>query len=178
MYRRTPQADPYLEGLFLNDIAHVNPQRIAWLDEVGVDNDDMAHRRRGRSVQGERAFDRGIRHNREHFSCVAAMTKDGVLCHSTVRGAMNSEQLHFFLAGSLLDDMKAAGKDYLKIDNCSVHKSDAFLQLCADAGVTVLFLPPYSPWLNPIEAVFKCVKAFLHRHILAYLAQGHSSSQC
>lgn len=40
------------------------------------------------------------------------------------------------------------------IDNASIHHSERVQQLCDDAGVVLLYLPPYSPDLNPIEEFF------------------------
>ena len=56
--RRAGQACPYKEGKFLNDIEHVWRQRIVWGDEIGTDQNDIMHRRRGRALRGTRAFDR------------------------------------------------------------------------------------------------------------------------
>lgn len=49
------------------------------------------------------------------------------------------------------------------MDNSSFHHSDSVEQLCADAGVKLLYLPPYSPDLNPIEEFFAELKGFIRR---------------
>src|SRR5438309_9597684 len=51
--------------------------------------------------------------------------------------------------------------DVLIMDNLSPHKSELTLGLIAQAGVQVLFLPPYSPDLNPIEKMWSKVKQHL-----------------
>ena len=55
--------------------------------------------------------------------------------------------------------------DYLVLDNASVHSSEdiitAVAELCDAAGVTIKFLPAYSPELNPIEMLFGYVKRHL-----------------
>ena len=55
-------------------------------------------------------------------------------------------------------------KSVLIMDNCSVHHIPAVTTLLRQAGIVVLFLPPYSPDLNPIEEVFSYVKTYLRRH--------------
>jgi transposase len=50
------------------------------------------------------------------------------------------------------------------MDNASFHRSDRLDQLCAAAGVKLLYLPPYSPDLNPIEEFFAELKAFIKRN--------------
>lgn len=49
------------------------------------------------------------------------------------------------------------------MDNASFHRTDRVKQLCADAGVQLVYLPPYSPDLNPIEEFFAQLKAYVRR---------------
>lgn len=50
------------------------------------------------------------------------------------------------------------------MDNAQFHQPDKIEQICKEAGVKVLFLPPYSPDLNPIEEFFAELKAFIKRN--------------
>ena len=47
------------------------------------------------------------------------------------------------------------------MDNCSIHHADSVKELFRQAGVLLIFLPPYSPDLNPIELAFTKVKRYL-----------------
>lgn len=49
------------------------------------------------------------------------------------------------------------------MDNASFHRSQRVKQLCEDTGVKLLYLPPYSPDLNPIEEFFAELKTFIKR---------------
>jgi len=51
--------------------------------------------------------------------------------------------------------------DIVVMDNCSPHKTDGVLDPIYEKGATVLFLPPYSPDLNPIELMFSKIKSIL-----------------
>lgn len=55
-------------------------------------------------------------------------------------------------------------KSVLVIDNASFHHSERIEQMCSQAGVKLVYLPPYSPDLNPIEELFAELKAFIRRH--------------
>jgi transposase len=55
-------------------------------------------------------------------------------------------------------------KSVLVMDNASFHHTDRICQICADAGVKLIYLPPYSPDLNPIEEFFAELKAFIKRN--------------
>jgi len=50
------------------------------------------------------------------------------------------------------------------MDNASIHKSQELSDMCIAAGVQLLFLPPYSPDLNPIEQSFSTLKAWIKRN--------------
>ena len=52
----------------------------------------------------------------------------------------------------------------LIMDNCSVHHVNEVREVLQQAGILVLFLPPYSPDLNPLEEAFSYVKQYLRRH--------------
>ena len=50
------------------------------------------------------------------------------------------------------------------MDNASFHHSERIVQMCADAGVKLAYLSPYSPGLNPIEEFFAELKSFIRRN--------------
>lgn len=50
------------------------------------------------------------------------------------------------------------------MDNASFHRTARVEDLCAEAGVVLMYLPPYSPDLNPIEEFFAELKAFIRRN--------------
>jgi transposase len=75
-------------------------------------------------------------------------------------GAAFCAYVEQFLAPAL------APGDVVVLDNLAAHKVDGVRQALAAAGAAVLFLPPYSPDLNPIEQLFAKLKALL-RHIAA-----------
>ena len=49
------------------------------------------------------------------------------------------------------------------MDNASFHHTERVKELCSDAGVKLVYLPPYSPDLNPIEEFFAELKGFIKR---------------
>jgi transposase len=61
-----------------------------------------------------------------------------------------------------------APRSVLVMDNASFHRSERIEQLCFNKGVKLVYLPPYSPDLNPIEEFFAELKAFIRRHWQSY----------
>jgi transposase len=140
----------------------MDPERFVFLDETATTT-DMA-RRYGRSPLGERlvaavpqghwkttTFVAGLRHS----GIVAPLVLDGPMT-----GAAFCAYVEQFLAPAL------APGDVVVLDNLAAHKVDGVRQALAAAGAALLFLPPYSPDLNPIEQLFAKLKALL-RHIAA-----------
>ena len=58
----------------------------------------------------------------------------------------------------------SSSKSIAVMDNCAVHHVPIVEDLFTNAGVLLLWLPPYSPDLNPIEEAFSSVKAYLKQH--------------
>ena len=104
------------------------------------------------------------------------MTVDGILCHITVQGSIDGETLSYFADRDLIPSIMRSSRplSVLLLDNCSIHKNETFLKLMDSIGAQVVFLPPYSPWLNPIEQVFRSVKHWLRRYSNELLNSGCS----
>lgn len=54
------------------------------------------------------------------------------------------------------------------MNNASFHHTDRVIQMCLDAGVKLVYLPSYSPDLNPIEEFFAELKVFIKRNWQAF----------
>jgi transposase len=67
----------------------------------------------------------------------------------------------------------AEAKAVIIMDNASFHHGERVAQLCANAGVKLVYLPPYSPDLNPIEEFFSELKAFIRRKIRNYTGRRY-----
>lgn len=74
----------------------------------------------------------------------------------TIEGAADTEVFRAYIGQVLCPTLQAG--DVVIMDNLSPHKNDGILLLLAQAGAQVLFLPAYSPDLNPIEKMWSKVK--------------------
>jgi transposase len=70
-----------------------------------------------------------------------------------------------------------AKNSVIVMDNAPIHHSESIRQLCADAGVILVYLPPYSPDYNPIEEFISEVKAFVKEYWRLYLETTDRSHQ-
>jgi len=76
-------------------------------------------------------------------------------------GTMNSELFNHYLEHCLLPELEQG--TVVIMDNASFHKSELTEQLIKDKGCRLLFLPPYSPELNPIEKIWAVLKSQIRR---------------
>ena len=74
---------------------------------------------------------------------------------------MNAERFEAWLRDHLGPTLRTG--DIVVMDNLSSHKSERVKQVLASVGASVLYLPPYSPDLNPIEKAYAKLKAHLRK---------------
>ncbi len=98
------------------------------------------------------------------LSTVAAMGTGGMLCSSTFDAPINGELFGCFLEQVLVPALMARGPGQVVVmDNLQAHKSQRVAELLAQAEARVLYLPPYSPDLNPIEMAISKIKWWLRK---------------
>ena len=76
-------------------------------------------------------------------------------------GAMNGEAFRTYLREVLAPTLSEG--DTVIMDNLSAHKVKGVREIIEAAGARALYLPPYSPDLNPIEQMFAKLKAMLRK---------------
>ena len=113
-------------------------------------------RLRGRAPRGQRLIDKSPHGHWQTTTLIAALGIEGVRCATVVDGAVNGDVFVSFIAHVLLPRLKPG--DIVVMDNLSSHKRVEVSRLIAQAGAQLLYLPPYSPDLNPIENIFSKIK--------------------
>ena len=113
-------------------------------------------RLRGRSRRGERLLAKIPHGHWKTTTLIAALGIEGVRCSTVVDGAVNADVFESFVERVLVPALSPG--DVVVMDNLSSHKRARTRELIEDAGAELVFLPPYSPELNPIEMVFSKVK--------------------
>ena len=116
-------------------------------------------RLRGRSPRGQRLLAKVPHGHWKTTTLIAALDDTGVRCSTVVDGAVNADVFEAFVEQVLRPQLKSG--DVVVMDNLSSHKRSRTRWLIESAGAQLLFLPPYSPDLNPIEMVFSKVKSIL-----------------
>jgi transposase len=104
-------------------------------------------------------------HRDQRCQILPAYTQDGLLFSRVFEDSTDSTVFEDFIEQLLPHCGKwPARNSVLVMDNASFHHTGRVEQLCSEAGVKLLYLPPYSPDLNPIEEFFAELKAFIKRN--------------
>ena len=134
------------------------------MDETGADK--RTHiRKYGYALCGMTPTCRRLLVRGNRTNAIVAMSSDGVVAAELTSSTVNGDSFFDFTRGSLLPLMQpfdgSSPHSVLVMDNCSIHHTSEVKDL-QQAGV-ILFLPSYSPDLNPIEEAF-FVKGYLRKH--------------
>lgn len=119
-----------------------------YVDETGLDvNDPYAY---GWSRKGTRCNARKTGARKDRISVIAGLNESKLCAPCHFRGSTNADTFNAWLKQALLPALPNGGMTII-MDNARFHKSSETRHLIEAAGHTLLFLPPYSPDLNPIE---------------------------
>ncbi|MFN0132746.1 MAG: IS630 family transposase [Phycisphaerales bacterium] len=131
--------------------------RLIFIDETWAKTNMT--RLRGRAPIGERLIDKTPHGHWKTTSLIAALGVRGVRCSTVVDGAINRDVFDAFIDQVLMPQLRPG--DVVILDNLSSHKSEHARRVIESRGAKLVFLPPYSPDLNPIEMVFSKIKQLL-----------------
>ena len=157
----------YLRAMFMAEVLLYNHDQFVWIDEMGCDA--RSYRRKfGYSLRGTRAECNCLLVRGSRISSIAALHCDGILTVKTTTETVNADTFYDFVRGEIIANMHqfdgCSARSIAIMDNCAVHHVPAVTDLFTTAGILLIWLPPYSPDLNPIEEAFSSVKAYLRAH--------------
>ena len=116
-------------------------------------------RQYGRAPAGQRLLDAVPAGHWNTTTMISAIRLEGVATAMVTEGATNTLVFHGFVESFLAPVLRPG--DIVVMDNLSSHKRVRTRELIEAAGAMAVFLPPYSPDLNPIEMVFSKIKQLL-----------------
>jgi transposase len=133
--------------------------RLGFIDETALKT-NMA-KTTGWSQKGERLIDHAPFGHWNTQTFIAALRHDRLDAPWVIDGAMNREMFDLYVKTQLAPTLQPG--DVVILDNLSSHKSPKAAETMREVGAWFLFLPPYSPDLNPIEMAFAKLKALIRR---------------
>jgi transposase len=154
--RETPRIQEWRRR-FLDLAKKLDPRRLVFVDEAGS-NIGMT-RDYARAPCGERAPGFVPRNRGTVTTMLGALDIRGVRALMTVEGGTDADVFEAFLQHVLVPKLRPG--DIVILDNVGAHKPEAMRNLIERAGASLIFLPPYSPDMNPIELCWSKLKAAL-----------------
>lgn len=136
---------------FMRDHRH----RLVFIDETFINT--KLYRLRGRAPLGERLHDTAPFGGWQTQTFIAGLRENAMIAPWVLDGPMNKTAFETYVETQLIPALNPG--DVVILDNLSSHKSKRASELMKKAGCWFLFLPPYSPDLNPIELAFSKLKA-------------------
>ncbi len=161
-----------------------DPARLVFIDETCT-NTAMV-RLRGRAPRGERLLAYAPHGAWKTVTFVGALRRRGMTAPFVIEGAMNGPMFLAYVKQCLVPTLKRG--EIVFMDNLPVHKVVGVEEAIESAGATLIYLPKYSPDLNPIEMAFSKLKAHLRKnaeHTISRLLRqigrvvtGFSAQEC
>lgn len=137
--------------------AGLDPARLVFIDESGAKTNMT--RLRGRTERGKRLYASAPHGHWHTTTMISSIRMDGSTACMAIEGATDSEVFRAYVKEVLRPTLRPG--DLVIMDNLRVHKDEQTLKLIEEVGATPLFLPAYSPDLNPIEKMWSKLKALL-----------------
>jgi transposase len=119
-------------------------------------------RLRARAPRGERAYGKVPRNRGKNTTLIASITLEGAMGASmTIEGATDALAFEAYVEHFLAPTLEEG--QVVVLDGLGAHRTDKVRELIEQKGADLLFLPSYSPDLNPIEEVFSKIKNIVRK---------------
>ena len=137
----------------------LDPARLVFIDETATSTNMV--RVRGRCARGERLVASVPHGHWKTITFLAGLRHDGIVAPFVIDGAMNGPAFLAYVEQCLAPSLGRG--DIAIMDNLPTHKVAGVVEAIEAVGASVLYLPSYSPDLNPIEQFFSKLKALLRK---------------
>ena len=137
----------------------MDPASFVFLDETGATTNMV--RRYGWGPRSERVIDAAPFGHWRTTTFIAGLRSTGIVAPLVVDGPMTGDTFLAYVEQALAPTL--APGDVVVMDNLAAHKVAGVREAITASGASILYLPPYSPDLNPIEQMFAKLKALLRK---------------
>jgi transposase len=139
---------------YKKEISDINREKIVYIDETGFDS--YLSREYGRSKRGTKITGLVSGRKFRRTSLVAAKVRKEIIAPLQYDGTMNGSLFEFWFQHMLLPALPE--NSVIVMDNASFHRKTRLFSLIEETSHRIIFLPPYSPELNPIEKFWGWLK--------------------
>jgi len=149
---------------YQESIKGISPDRLVYIDESGIElticND------RGWGKKSEKLIGKRSGKYYERTNIIAGLVNNKSIAPMVFNGTCNTDLFNNWVEYFLIKELKAG--QVVIMDNASFHKSKKTKDLIESVGCRIIFLPPYSPDLNPIEKFWANMKRWIKDKIIEF----------
>lgn len=161
---RAQQRSGELRQKFMEEMTIYSPEMLVFVDETGTDKRSCL-RKYGYAMKGRPAISEKLLVRGKRFSAISSMSMSGILDLAITTQSVDGEAFISFVERNLLPHLLPFNgvneKSVVILDNASIHHVPEIESLIEETGAIAIYLPPYSPDLNPIEECFSKIKNIL-----------------
>lgn len=147
--------------IFAENINNISDNQLFYLDECGFNK--HTSRSYGYSPKNQKAIKTVSANRGQNISLLAMISKNGYIAFKIIQCPINGQILKDFLNNELLAQPNNVPRKTLIMDNVRFHHNPEVRTICNRKNIDLIYLPAYSPQLNPIEEFFSVVKANFKR---------------
>lgn len=144
---------------FKQELEQLNPADCVYVDESGLE--ESLCREYGRAPRGQKVSGERMGKKAQRLSIIAGLNQKELVAPLHFQGYCDTEVVNTWVENALMPCLKP-GQTVI-MDNASFHKSTRTKQLIETKGCKLLYLPTYSPDLNPIEQQWAILKARIRK---------------
>jgi transposase len=153
------ERDEEQRGLWRWLVTHFDVRRLVFVDESGMHT--SMGRLRSRAPRGLRAYGKVPKNRGKNTTLIASMSLCGMGEAMCIEGATDSEAFEVYVEHFLAPSLSEG--QVVVLDKLGAHRPKRIRELIEDRGAELVFVPSYSPDLNPIEEAFSKIKNILRK---------------
>ena len=153
------ERDEGLRALWRWLVSHFDVRRLVFVDESGMHT--SMDRLRSRAPKGLRAYGKVPRNRGKNTTLIASMSVHGMGEAMCIQGATDAEAFEVYVEHFVAPSLSEG--QVVVLDKLGAHRPTRIRELIEARGAELVFLPSYSPDLNPIEEAFSKIKNILRK---------------
>src|ERR687884_1120439 len=154
------ERDEEVRGLWRWLASRFDARRLVLVDESGFHT--SMTRLRARALKGKRAYGKVPRNRGKNITLIAAITLEGAMGESmSVEGATDAQAFEVYVEHFLAPSLREG--QVVVLDGLGARRPQRIRELIEARGADLVFLPSYSPDLNPIEEAFSKIKGSVRK---------------
>jgi len=158
--RIASERDEQKRGLWRWLARRFDARRLVFIDESGFHT--SMTRLRARAPRGKRAYGRVPRNRGKNQTLIASMTLEGGMGAAlSIKGSTDAELFETYVEEFLAPTLEAG--QVVVLDGLGAHRTNKVREFVEERGADLLFLPSYSPDLNPIEEALSKIKSIVRK---------------